>query len=139
MLTVEGEVEASSVHASQIERFLQGGVALLMLRAPPHAEADAVATEHHGGPLYGFTLEGWSNRFHTMRLVECSSFGVHHIAQEALLPSIDNIKTIPSCLCPIAVLGAVPHPPFPTIVEACPFIIRNGPHVTASRTFKLWA
>ena len=33
----------------------------------------------------------------------------------------------------MAVLGALPQPPFPAISEAFPFIIKNGPKVTPSR------
>ena len=52
-----------------------------MRGAPPHAEAQAVATEHHRGPIYRLSLEGWGYLLHAMRVIECSSFGIHHIAQ----------------------------------------------------------
>ena len=51
---------------------------------------------------------------------------------EAVLPSTIKNRTIPSVLWAIAVLGAVPQPPFPTTDEAFPLTIKNGPKVTAS-------
>ena len=56
-----------------------------------------------------------------------------------VLPSITKNNTIPSFLCPIAVRGAVPQPPFPNIVDFLPFIIKNGPNVTPSRIFCFFA
>ncbi len=45
-------------------------------------------------------------------------------------------NTVPSALCPIAVLGAVPQPPFPYIFVGLPFTIRKGLKSIASLIFK---
>jgi len=56
----------------------------------------------------------------------------------SVLPSTTKNNTIPSFLWPIAVRGAVPHPPLPRTFEALPFIIKNGPNVTPSLIFISW-
>ena len=49
------------------------------------------------------------------------------------LPSITRKITSPDALCPIAVLGAMPQPPVPSLIVPSPFTIKNGEKETASR------